>query len=168
MTHTTRYSPVRRWHPIATRAGSLGGVELRDPGVIERLLTTPASWAVVGLSNNQSRAAYGVARFLQQRLGMTIVPVHPRAETVHGSVGYPSLADIPDGTSIDIVDCFVNSSRVGSVVDEAITESGRLGVKAIWMQLNVIDTAAAERARDAGIDVVMEACPAIEAPKLGL
>lgn len=136
--------------------------------MVERLLTTPATWAVVGLSNNQFRAAHGVARFLQQRLGMTIVPIHPKAETVHGATGYPSLADLPDGTRVDVVDCFVNSSRVGSVVDNAIAESGRLGVKAIWMQLGVIDTAAAERARAAGMDLVMDACPAIEAPKLGL
>lgn len=136
--------------------------------MIERLLTTPATWAVVGLSNNQFRAAHGVARFLQQRLGMTIVPIHPKAETVHGATGYPSLTDLPDGTRVDVVDCFVNSSRVGSVVDNAIAESGRLGVKAIWMQLGVIDTAAAERARAAGMDLVMDICPAIEAPKLGL
>lgn len=142
-------------------------MEYRDPGVIERLLRTPATWAVVGLSNNRSRAAYGVAHFLQQRLGMAIVPVHPRAETVHGATGYVSLAHVPDG-EIDVVDCFVNSSRVGEVVDEAIAESGRLGIKALWLQLDVIDTAAAGRALDAGLDVVMDACPAIEAPKLGL
>lgn len=152
----------------AARTGSLGGVEFRDPGVIERLLTTPATWAVVGLSNNRSRAAYGVARFLQSRLGMTIVPVHPKAETVHGATGYTSLADVPDGTRVDVVDCFVNRSIVGGVIDEAIAESERLGIGAIWMQLDVIDTAAAERARAAGLDVVMDACPAIEAPKLGL
>lgn len=143
-------------------------MEFRDSGVIERLLTTPATWAVVGLSNNQFRAAYGVAQFLQQRLGMTIVPIHPRAETVHGATGYPSLADLPDGAHVDVVDCFVNSSRVGGVVDGAIADAERLGIRAIWMQLDVIDTAAAERARAAGIDVVMDACPAIEAPKLGL
>ena len=143
-------------------------MEFRDVKVIERLLTTPATWAVVGLSNNQYRAAHGVARFLQQRLGHTIVPIHPKAETVHGATGYTSLGEIPDATQVDVVDCFVNSTLVGQVVDDAIAESERLGIKAIWMQLDVIDTAAAERAREAELDVVMDACPAIEAPKLGL
>ena len=143
-------------------------MEFREHGVSERLLTTRATWAVVGLSNNQSRAAYGVARFLQGRLGMTIVPVHPKATTVHGAAGYASLADVPDDVPVDVVDCFVNSTLVGEVIDGAIAQSGRLGIKAIWMQLDVIDRAAAARAREAGIDVVMDACPAIEAPKLGL
>lgn len=143
----------------------------RDSEVIRRLLTTPATWAVVGLSNNKARTAHSIARFLRGRLGMTTVPIHPRAETVAGVRGYGRLADIPspdDGGPgpIEVVDCFVNSSRVGAVVDEAIAEAERLGIKAIWLQLGVIDEAAAYRAREAGLDVVMDTCPAIEAPRL--
>jgi hypothetical protein len=143
----------------------------REPAVIRRLLTTPATWAVVGLSNNTARTAHSIARFLRYRLGMTTVPVHPRAETVEGVPGYARLADIPspeDGGPgpIEVVDCFVNSSRVGAVVDEAIAAAERLGIRAVWLQLGVIDEAAAMRARKAGLDVVMDTCPAIEAPRL--
>ena len=132
-----------------------------DPDVVRRLLTTPARWAVVGLSANTRRTAYGIASYLQG-LGMTIVPVHPKADTVHGERGYPSLADVP-GT-IDVVDCFVRSELVGAVVDEAIA----VRAKAVWLQLGVIDEAAAARAAAAGLDVVMDTCPAIEAPRLGI
>ena len=79
---------------------------------IRRLLTETHTWAVVGLSTNTFRPAYGVARFLQG-VGKRIVPVHPRAETVHGEVGYPTLADIP--FDVDVVDVFVNSRRAGEI-----------------------------------------------------
>ena len=131
------------------------------PAVIERLLTTPGRWAIVGLSNNRTRTAYDIAAYVQE-LGMEIVPVHPKAETVHGAQGYARLADVPG--KIDVVDVFVNSSLAGAVVDEAIA----VGAKAVWLQLGVIDEEAAERARAAGLDVVMDTCPAIEAPRIGL
>jgi predicted CoA-binding protein len=121
---------------------------------------------VVGLSNNQKRAAYGVARWLKHELGKGIIPVHPKAETVHGQQGYASLADIPDGTDIKVVDCFVNSEHVGAVVDDAIAHKDRLQIDAIWMQEGVIDEDAAERAREAGLGVVMDTCPKVEAPKV--
>jgi len=133
-----------------------------DSAVIRRLLSTPARWAVVGLSNNPMRPAVNVSLFLQQELGMEIVPVSLKGDDVHGAKGYKSLAEIPG--PIDVVDCFVNSSRVGAVVDEAIA----VGAKAVWLQLGVIDEAAAQRAAAAGLDVVMDACPKIEAPLLGL
>src|SRR5665811_22003 len=91
-----------------------------DPAVIARLLTTPATWAVVGLSTDVSRTAYGVARWMHEALGHRIIPVHPRADEVWGEQGYRSLTQIPDGTVVTVVDCFVNSRRVGAVVDEAI------------------------------------------------
>ena len=138
-----------------------------DPGTVERLLRTPGTWAVVGLSQDRSRDAYSIAALLQ-RLGQRIIPVHPRAVEVHGEPGYRTLAEIPDGVQVDVVDCFVNSTRVGRVVDDAIAERERLGIGAIWMQLEVVDEAAAERARAAGLDVVMDACPAIEAPRHGI
>ncbi|TDD72948.1 CoA-binding protein [Jiangella aurantiaca] len=139
---------------------------VNDPETVRRLLATPATWAVVGLSQNTARAAYGVAQFLGDRLGMTIVPVNPRGEDTLGAIGYKKLADVPG--PVDVVDCFVNSRRVGEVVDDAIAEKERLGIRAVWLQLGVIDEEAAERAKAAGLDVVMDTCPAIEAPRLGL
>jgi len=132
----------------------------QDDDVIRRLLGTPARWAVVGLSTNRARAAHGVAAFLQHDLGMTIVPVHPATETVHGAAGYRRLADIPD--PVDVVDVFVNSRRAGAVVVEAIA----VGARAVWLQLGVVDEEAAARAAAAGLDVVMDTCPAIEARRL--
>jgi predicted CoA-binding protein len=113
------------------------------------------TWAVVGLGNNPDRAAYGVAKLLQDK-GHRIIPVYPRAEVVHGEIGYKSLSEIPE--PVDVVDCFVNSTLVGKVVDEAIA----IGAKAIWLQLDVIDNDAIARAQAAGLLTVMDRCPAIE------
>lgn len=133
---------------------------VNDPEVIERLMESPGRWAIVGLSQNQWRAAYSVAEFVRDELGQSIIPVNPRGEDVHGEKGYRTLADIPrELHPIDVVDCFVNSQRVGEVVDQAIA----VGAKAVWLQLGVIDEAAVERAKAAGLDVVMNACPAQEA-----
>lgn len=128
---------------------------------VDRLLSTPGRWAVVGLSTNTARAAYGVAAYLQD-LGHEIVPVHPSAATVHGVRGHRTLADVPG--PIDVVDVFVNSALAGAVIDEAIA----LGVPAIWLQLGVHDGAAEARARAAGVTLVTSACPAIEGRRLGL
>ncbi|MGI5141590.1 MULTISPECIES: CoA-binding protein [unclassified Streptomyces] len=117
------------------------------------------TWAIVGLSSNEQRAAYRVAQVLQ-RFGKRIVPVHPKAETVHGEQGYPSLDAIP--FDVDVVDVFVNSDLAGAVADEAVTK----GAKAVWFQLGVLDEAAYERTRDAGLEMVMDRCPAIEIPSL--
>jgi predicted CoA-binding protein len=133
-----------------------------DPEVIRRLLTQPARWAIVGLSENRQRTAYSIAQYVRDALGMEIVPVHPKAETVHGVQGYAKLADVPG--EIDVVDVFVRSELAGAVVDEAIA----VGAKAVWLQLGVIDEDAAERAKAAGLDVIMDTCPAIEAPRLGI
>jgi uncharacterized protein len=130
-----------------------------DPTVIASLLTTPGRWAVVGLSNNTSRAAYGVSAYLQE-LGHTTIPVHPRAELVHGEPGYPNLASAPG--PIDVVDVFVNSRLAGQVIDEAIA----IGASAVWLQLNVADPEAEQRARDAGLAVVVDTCPLIEGPRV--
>lgn len=133
-----------------------------DAAVIRRLLSTPGRWAVVGLSQNKARAAFNVSRYVQRDLKMEIVPVHPRAEEVHGSPGYATLAEVPG--QIDLVDVFVRSELAGGIVDEAIA----VGAKAVWLQLGVVDEAAAERAKAAGLDVVMDTCPAIEGPRLGI
>ncbi|HEY8294943.1 MAG TPA: CoA-binding protein [Micrococcaceae bacterium] len=136
--------------------------QLNDPKVIRRLLTEKGRWAVVGLSGNPLRPAVGVAGFLQRTLGMEIIPVSLKGDDVHGAKGYKTLAEVPG--EIDVVDCFVNSQRVGAVVDQAI----EVGAKAVWLQLGVIDEAAAARAQAAGLDVVMNRCPAIEAPRLAV
>jgi uncharacterized protein len=138
----------------------------QDAELIRRLLSTSAPWAVVGLSANSERTAYRIGRYLRDRLGMSIVPVNLRGEDTLGETGYERLADVPG--PIDVVDCFVNSQRVGAVVDDAIAEKDRLGIKAVWLQLGVIDEDAARRAQAAGLDVVMDTCPAMEAPALGL
>ncbi len=132
-----------------------------DDATVRRILTDLGdTWAVVGLSNNRSRAAYGVAETLR-RFGKRVVPVHPKAEPVHGERGYASLEDIP--FDVDVVDVFVNSDLAGAVADEAVAK----GAKAVWFQLDVIDEAAYARTREAGVDMVMDRCPAIEIPRLG-
>ncbi|WP_329031999.1 CoA-binding protein [Streptomyces sp. NBC_01725] len=132
-----------------------------DDETIRRILTsTGDTWAVVGLSGNRSRAAYGVAAVLQG-FGKRVVPVHPKAETVHGERGYASLAEIP--FPVDVVDVFVNGELAGPVADEAVA----IGAKAVWFQLGVIDEKAYERTRAAGLDMVMDRCPAVEIPRLG-
>ncbi|MFI1171703.1 CoA-binding protein [Streptomyces melanogenes] len=132
-----------------------------EQDTIRKILTeTGDTWAVVGLSSNERRAAYGVAAVLQ-RYGKRIVPVHPKAETVHGEQGYPSLDAIP--FKVDVVDVFVNSELAGDIADQAVAA----GAKAVWFQLGVIDDAAYERTRTAGLDMVMDRCPAIEIPRLG-
>lgn len=135
-----------------------------ETDVIRRLLTDTNVWFVVGLRDNPQRAAWGVARFLQDR-GKTIVPVHPAAETVHGQRGYPSIAAAAEELGApDVVDFFVRSELVGPLVDDAIAADAG----AVWLQLGVIDTNAVARARDAGLSTVMDRCPAIEWPRLGL
>ena len=113
------------------------------------------TWAVVGLSNNSERAAYKVAKVLIEK-GHKVIPIHPKAETVHGQKGYASLSEVK--SSIDVVDIFVNSSLVGPIVDEAIL----IGAKGVWLQLDVIDNSAILRAKNAGLYTVMNRCPAIE------
>jgi predicted CoA-binding protein len=129
-----------------------------DDAVVTRLLRESAVWAFVGLSSNPERPVYGVSRTVQAH-GKRIVPVHPRAETVHGETGYETLSDAVFSLgTLDVVGCYVNSRRVGEFVDEAIA----VGAGAVWLPLDVVDERAAGRARDAGLDVVMDRCPAIE------
>jgi predicted CoA-binding protein len=132
----------------------------RDPAVIRRVLTDTSVWAVVGLGGDPARPAYQIAAFLQAH-GKRIVPVHPRAAEVLGEPGFATLADIP--FDVDVVDIFRRSSEAGRIVDEAIEREAA----AVWLQLDVIDVDAAERAAAAGLDVVMNTCPKIEWPKHG-
>ncbi|WP_405013048.1 CoA-binding protein [Kitasatospora sp. NBC_01539] len=131
-----------------------------DDATVRRILQeTGDTWAVVGLSTNTARAAYGVARVLQQA-GKRVVPVHPKAETVLGEQGYATLADIP--FPVDVVDVFVNSGLAGEVADQAVA----VGARAVWFQLDVVDEAAYARTTGAGLAMVMDRCPAIELPRL--
>ena len=132
-----------------------------DEATIRRILTELGdTWAVVGLSSNRSRAAYGVAQVLQ-RFGKRIVPVHPKAETVHGERGYASLADIP--FEVDVVDVFRRSAEAGPFADQAV----EIGAKGVWFQLGVLDRAAYDRTVAAGVRMVMDTCPLIEWPAHG-
>jgi len=126
---------------------------------IDQLLALK-TWAIVGLSNNPDRAAFGVAKLLMEK-GHTIIPIHPKAEQVHGQIGYAKLSQVP--VKIDVVDIFVNSELAGAVVNEAI----EVGAQGVWLQLDVIDEGAIARAKDAGLLAVMNRCPAIEYKKRG-
>ncbi len=138
---------------------------VNDPAVIERLMRNKGRWAIVGLTTNEWRAAYDTSLFIRDRLGMEIIPVNLPGDTVHGETGYRTLGEIPpEKQHLDVVDCFVNSQKVGAVVDQAIA----VGAKAVWLQLGVIDEAAVDRAKAAGLDVVMNVCPAQQAWKYNL
>lgn len=126
------------------------------------ILETTHLWFIVGLGNNPDRAAFGVAKFLRDH-GKQIVPIYPRAEMVHGEQGFATISEAKAvWGSPDVVDLFVNSSRVGQLSDQGVEAEA----KVIWMQLGVIDEAAAERARASGLTVVMNRCPVIEWQKI--
>ncbi len=130
---------------------------LNDPATVDRVLAHD-NWFIVGLGNNPERVAYEVSERLQ-RAGKTITPIYPRAEVVHGVQGFATLAEAAATLGApDVVDVFVRSSAAGEFVDQAI----EVGAKAVWLQLGVIDEAAAARAMAAGLDVVMDTCPLIE------
>ena len=130
---------------------------------IAALLQSAKTIALVGASDRPDRASYGVMKFLQDH-GYRVFPINPRitGEHVHGEFIWRELAQI--GEPIDIVDIFMRSEKVGPIVDEAIA----VGAKAVWMQLGVIDEAAAAKAEAAGLKVVMDHCPKIEIGRLGL
>ena len=126
---------------------------------IRYVLTELRTWAVVGCSPNPFRDSHRIAALLKSR-GYTIIPVNPEVSgDIHGE---PVIPRLEPGLGIEVVDLFRRSSAVSKHVDEAIA----IGAKAVWMQLGVIDHEAAERARAAGLRVVMDRCPAIELPRL--
>jgi predicted CoA-binding protein len=126
-------------------------VEINSREAINRILQECRTIAVVGLSSNPGRASYGVAGYMR-RQGYTVIPVNPNEAEVFGEKSYATLADVP--VAVDLVDVFRRSEAAGEAVDEAI----RVGAKAVWLQEGVIDRAAAERARAAGLLVVMDRC----------
>jgi predicted CoA-binding protein len=134
----------------------------RDEDIAE-LLANARTIAMVGASDRPDRPSYGVMRFLQNH-GYRVLPVNPQitGEHVHGEYVWRELSQI--GVPIDIVDIFRRPQAAGEAVDEAI----RVGAKAVWMQIGVINERAAERAEAAGLKVVMDRCPKIEIPRLRL
>ena len=132
---------------------------------LRKILTGTRVIALFGWSPNPDRPSNSVARFLKAR-GFRVIPVNPgqAGMAVLGEVVRASLADIKE--PVDMVDIFRRSEAAGAVVDEAL--ASLKGLKTIWMQLGVRDDAAAERARAQGLEVVVNRCPAIEIPRLGL
>ena len=130
---------------------------------IAELLANARTIALVGASDRPDRPSYGVMKRLQDH-GYRVIPVNPQitGEHVHGEFVFRELGQL--GDPIDIVDIFRRSETAGEVVDEAIA----IGANAVWMQLGVVNEAAAARAEAAGLKVVMNRCPAIEIPRLGL
>jgi predicted CoA-binding protein len=126
-------------------------LEINSSDTIKKVLDECKTIAVVGLSSNPSRPSHGVASYMKRR-GYTVIPVNPNETEVFGDKSYASLADVP--AQIDLVDIFRRSDEAGHAVDEAIA----IGAKAVWLQEGVIDEAAAARALDAGLLVVMDRC----------
>lgn len=130
---------------------------------IKTLLENTRTIALVGASDRPDRPSFGVMRTLQAH-GYRVIPVNPQitGEHIHGEFVFRDLAQL--GDPIDLVDIFRNSAAAGEAVDQAIA----VGAKAVWMQLGVINEEAAARAEAAGLKVVMDRCPAIEIPRLGV
>jgi len=125
---------------------------------ITRVLDRTSLWFVVGLGNNPDRVAFEVAAALQAR-GKRIIPIYPRAETVHGEQGYATIAEAVAAVGVpDVVDVFVRSDRAGEFADQAIAA----GAGAVWFQLGVVDETAAQRVVDSGTTMIMDTCPLIE------
>lgn len=130
---------------------------------ISRILTTVKTIALVGWSPKADRPSHRVAAFLAAR-GYRVVPVNPGQAGQDSGLGEPVRGSLAEVGPVDMVEIFRRSEEVGPVVDEALAT----GAKVIWMQLGVINAEAAEKARAAGLEVVMDRCPAIEIPRLGL
>jgi len=126
-------------------------VDRQAPDVIEKILTSARTIAVVGLSPDPGRPSHGVARYLQ-RAGYRIIPVNPNVAEVLGERAYPGLRQVAH--PVDVVDVFRRSEFVGPIVDDAIA----IKASAVWLQDGVADDAAAARAQAAGLDVVMDDC----------
>ena len=126
---------------------------------IRYALEQTKTWAVVGCSPDPNRDSQRIAALLQRR-GFRVIPVNPSATEILAGSSSRSLAAIEE--PVDVVDVFRRSAEAGAHVDEAI----EIGAQVVWLQLDVIDEDAAARAREAGLRVVMDRCPAIELPRL--
>lgn len=125
--------------------------QINSDETITKILAEAKTIAVVGLSADPMRPSHSVSRYMQQQ-GYRIIPINPNETRVLGETAYVSLAEVPD--RVDLVDIFRRSEEAGRHVDEAIA----MGVGAVWLQEEVIDEAAARRAFEAGLDVVMDRC----------
>jgi uncharacterized protein len=130
-----------------------------DINTLRRILKQNKTIAVVGLSANWWRPSYFAAKYLQER-GYRIIPVNPQYQEVLGEKCYPALREVP--VKVDVVDCFRKSEEIPALADEAIA----IGAKVLWLQLGVINHEAAEKARKAGLEVVMDRCMKIEHGRL--
>lgn len=126
---------------------------------LKRLFETVRTIAVVGCSPKPERPGHYVAKYLQD-LGYRVIPVNPGQTEILGEKCYASLRDIPE--PVDLVDCFRRAEDIPPVVEDAIA----IGAKFVWMQLGIVNEAAAQRAMAAGIEVVMDRCPKIDYPRL--
>jgi len=136
--------------------------------LLRQVLAETRVIACVGVSKNQIRPSFYVARYLGLK-GFRVIPVNPvyAGETLLGETVYPDLASIPPEIGpIDMVDVFRRSDQAGGVVDEALAGLSDRGLRTIWMQIGVIDEAAAARAEAAGVRVIMDRCPKIEYQRL--
>eukprot|EP00584_Thalassiosira_punctigera_P007963 CAMPEP_0172539386 /NCGR_PEP_ID=MMETSP1067-20121228/10588_1 /TAXON_ID=265564 ORGANISM="Thalassiosira punctigera, Strain Tpunct2005C2" /NCGR_SAMPLE_ID=MMETSP1067 /ASSEMBLY_ACC=CAM_ASM_000444 /LENGTH=155 /DNA_ID=CAMNT_0013325063 /DNA_START=113 /DNA_END=580 /DNA_ORIENTATION=- len=138
--------------------------------VIRRIMKTTQTVALVGASKNPERPSNHVMSTLQM-MGYKVIPINPglakQNVILHGEKVYESLesaASASENPSIDMVDIFRRSQEAGQFVDEAI----KIGVKSVWLQVGVVDVEAGIRATEAGLDCVMNACPLIEGPRLGI
>ncbi len=141
-----------------------------DDGYLADILGRTRTVAMIGASPDSGRPSNGVMRFLQSR-GYRVVPVNPVAAgaNIDGEPVVATLADIPpDVGPVDMVDIFRRADLAGEAVDQAVAEKDRLGIAAVWMQLGVVNEGAAARAEAAGLRVVMDRCPTIEIPRLGI
>lgn len=132
---------------------------MNDIQSLRRILTENKRVAIVGLSDDWSRPSNFVGKYLLEH-GFEVIPVNPKYEEILGQKCYPDLKSIP--TAVDIVDLFQRSERVPPFVDDAIA----IGAKVVWMQLGIVHEEAAQKARDAGLEVVMDRCIKIEYARL--
>jgi predicted CoA-binding protein len=130
-----------------------------DIQTLSRILEDSRVIAMVGLSANWYRPSYFAAKYLLDH-GYRVIPVNPSYQDVLGQKCYPALRDIPE--HVDIVDCFRKSEEIMALADDAVA----IGAKVLWMQIGVINEAAAKKAREAGLDVIMNRCVKIEYARL--
>jgi len=145
---------------LNTRLDAEQRAKFQNTRVIRNLLANAKTVAIVGLSTEKTKASNMVGSYLQDE-GYRVVPIHPKADEILGERCYASLKDVP--FPIDIVDVFRPANEVPQIVDDAIA----IGAKAVWMQLRIIDLPSAERALEAGLDVVVDKCMKMEHGRFG-